>query len=209
MTTFDTGDRVVSYSTQAHGTVHTVWPLTQTPDGPKQGYDVLWDGAGAFSHVWEKFLEDEVPAVKTVAQMEAEESIRYAFRTTPAPLQDPGINPKDIIGATKPDLSLVPPAGSIHVATAMQNGADKYGAYNWRDKKVQAMTYLAAAKRHIDSYLDGEEVAEDSGVHHLAHAAACMFIVLDAIETGNLVDNRPTAGAAAALIKRLTKGGSA
>lgn len=118
-----------------------------------------------------------------------------------------GVNPKDVIGATKPNLALVPPAGKIHVALAMANGAQKYGAYNWRLNPVQLLIYLAAAQRHIDQFMDGEDLAADSGVHHLAHAAACLMIVLDALETGNLVDDRPAPGAASALIERHTKGG--
>lgn len=147
-----------------------------------------------------------VPDVHTLVAMEKEEMFLHTHDMPPAPLQDSGINPKDIIGATKPDLSLVPPAALIHIAEAMGNGAAKYGAYNWRGRQVQAMTYIAAAQRHLVQYLDGEEIAEDSGVHHLAHAAACCAIVLDALETGNLKDNRPPAGAASRLIAEKTKG---
>ena len=121
-----------------------------------------------------------------------------------APAQDE-TNPKDKIGVKKPRLSLVPPAGLIHESLAMANGADKYGPYNWRDKKVQMMIYLEAAVRHILSFQDGEEVASDSGVHHLGHARACLGIILDAIATDSIIDNRPKKGCAASLIERFTK----
>lgn len=114
-------------------------------------------------------------------------------------------NPKDLIGMTKAPLELVPPAAIIHMAMAMKNGAAKYGPYNWRDKKVQAMVYIGAAQRHLLSYLDREDDASDSGVHHLAHAMACLGILLDAFETGNLIDNRPTKGVAAELLERFTE----
>lgn len=114
-------------------------------------------------------------------------------------------NPKDLVGSKKPRLSLVPPSGFVYAALAMANGADKYGAYNWRDKKVQAMIYLEACMRHVLSYQDGEENAKDSGVSHLAHALACLLIIIDAKETGNLIDNRPKSGAMAALIEKFTK----
>lgn len=116
-------------------------------------------------------------------------------------------NPKDLIGAKKPRLSLVPPAGIVYAALAMANGADKYGPYNWREKKVQAMIYLEACMRHVLSFQDGEDNAADSGVPHLAHALACLLILIDAKETGNLIDNRPKAGATAELIERYTKKG--
>lgn len=117
-----------------------------------------------------------------------------------------GTNPKDLIGVKKPPVDLVPPALIINVAEAMRNGAEKYGPYNWRDNAVQARIYVGAAMRHLLAWLDGEEYTEDSGVHHLAHAAACIGILLDAQATGNLLDNRPTKGATATLIKQLTKG---
>lgn len=113
-------------------------------------------------------------------------------------------NPKDLIGIKKPPLALVPPAGIIHTAMAMKDGAQKYGPYNWRQNDVQAMVYIHAALRHIYSWMDGEEVAEDSGVHHLGHAAACCAILLDAQSGDNLVDDRPRAGNSAKLLKELT-----
>ena len=117
--------------------------------------------------------------------------------------REQGLNPKDLVGSTKVDLSLVPPAGEIACALAMQDGARKYGPYNWREpgKPVQARTYVAAAIRHWKAWLDGEECAQDSGVHHLGHAMACGAILLDAIATGQLADNRPAKGAAARLLK--------
>ena len=114
-------------------------------------------------------------------------------------------NPKDLVGAKKPRLSLVPPSGYVYAALALANGADKYGSYNWREKKVQSMIYLEACMRHILSFQDGEENASDSGIPHLGHALACLLILIDAKETGNLIDNRPTPGAMAALIERHTK----
>ena len=53
------------------------------------------------------------------------------------------------------------------------------------------------------AWLDGEENAADSGKPHLAHALACLGIIVDAKETGNLVDDRPLPGVAAKLIAEL------
>ncbi len=114
-------------------------------------------------------------------------------------------NPKDLIGIKKPQLWLVPQAGIIHEAMAMADGAVKYGPYNWREKKVKASIYIDASFRHIGAFLDGEDFAHDSGYHHLGHARACLGIILDALETGNLIDDRPVKGQSAELIRRLTK----
>lgn len=111
----------------------------------------------------------------------------------------PDNNPKTAIGATKVPLHLVPPSASHYLAEAFENGATKYGPYNWRDNPISVSVYYAAMKRHIDAYWDGEELASDSGVHHIAHAMACMAMLLDAKSVGTLNDDRPTKGAAAKL----------
>lgn len=103
-------------------------------------------------------------------------------------------NPKDLFGAVKISLSKLPAVAVAHGAHAMMDGAEKYGAYNWRDKKVIASIYVDAAKRHLDAFFEGEECAADSEAHHLGHAIACCAILLDAQETGNLIDDRPNGG---------------
>lgn len=114
-----------------------------------------------------------------------------------------GTNPKDRLGAKKVSLNLVPASSIIYQALAMEDGARKYGPYNWRENKVIASIYVAAAKRHLDAWYDSrEEVASDSKRPHLGHALACLGIIVDALETGNLVDDRPIAGAAAKLIAK-------
>lgn len=128
-------------------------------------------------------------------------------------------NPKQRYGDKKPNVALVPPVGVIYAALALGDGATKYGPYNWRDKKVEARTYVAAAKRHIDAWFDGEELSEpeiwedpETGEKvelgekpHLGHALACLFILADAMEAGMLIDNRPKRGGTGALLKKWTK----
>lgn len=125
-------------------------------------------------------------------------------KTSQSPASVPGTNPKDLLGIKKPPISLIPPAGLLHCAMAMKNGAEKYGPYNFRTTNVQSMIYVDAAYRHLMSWADGEELASDSGVHHLGHAMACAAIILDAQTNGTLIDTRPPTGNAAALIARLT-----
>lgn len=114
-------------------------------------------------------------------------------------------NPKDKIGIKKPRLSLVSPASLLYEALAMGDGAVKYGPYNWRGKKVQLSIYIDACKRHLDSFFDGEELTRDSKVPHLGAAKACIGIIIDALETGNLVDDRPPKGVMSDLIEKWTK----
>ena len=100
-------------------------------------------------------------------------------------------DPKKSQGEKKPQLQLIPPALNVATAQALQNGATKYGAWNWRDNQVEVMTYLGAMKRHIDQFLNGEDIDPDTGAHHLGHIAANCGILLDADKHGMLVDNRP------------------
>ena len=118
---------------------------------------------------------------------------------------EPGTNPKDLLGVQKVQLNLVPPASKVYQAIAMEDGAKKYGSYNWRENKVILSIYEAALERHMMRFHDGEDIDPDSGKPHLAHAIACLGIIIDAKETGNLVDDRPTPGVAAQLLKKWEK----
>ena len=116
-----------------------------------------------------------------------------------------GVNPKDRIGADKPPLCLVPQSANILEAVVLALGARKYGsAYNWRNYPVQASIYVSAAMRHLAQWFDGQDDDPESGVSHLAHARACMGILLDAGATNHLVDDRPNPGASSELIRRFS-----
>lgn len=105
--------------------------------------------------------------------------------------QSVGVNPKDRIGATKVDPTVIPRSAKIALALALMDGGEKYGLYNWRKEPVQLRTYLGAAERHLDDFLDGQQNAGDSLIAHLGHAMACCAIIIDAIDQGTFVDDRP------------------
>lgn len=117
----------------------------------------------------------------------------------------PNNNPKAAVGESKCPLHLVPPALSIGVAEAMKNGADKYGAYNFRDSKIAASVYMGAILRHLYAWWDGEDNAQDSGIHHLKHLGASVGLMLDAMAKGTFDDDRPTSGGAAELLREYQK----
>lgn len=114
-------------------------------------------------------------------------------------------NPKTRLGALKVPLHLVPPSAKYYLALALEDGAGKYGPYNFREEAISISTYKAAMERHMDAFWDGEDIAEDSGVHHVAHAMACAALILDAMSVGKLVDDRPANGASARLQKEYHK----
>ncbi len=106
------------------------------------------------------------------------------------------VNPKDIEGAKKAPLHLIPFPVESEVSLALLNGALKYGPFNWRDSGITYTEYVAAAKRHLGYFMEGEDVDPESGAHHIAHAIAGLVILLDNIltENGPGNDDRPTPG---------------
>lgn len=117
----------------------------------------------------------------------------------------PDDNPKTVHGVSKPGISNVPPVGMLEVGRVMAVGAAKYGPMNWRHADVSSSIYYDAAMRHLFQWWDGLEADEETGISHLAHAAACLLILLDAKAGGKLKDNRPAYGTAAYHIKAHTK----
>lgn len=86
----------------------------------------------------------------------------------------------------------------------MLDGALKYGRANFRAVGVKASIYIDALKRHTNAYFEGEERDPDSGLPHLAHALACIAILIDAEAAGKLTDDRQFPGGYRALVDRLT-----
>lgn len=101
------------------------------------------------------------------------------------------LNPKGAAGRAKDQMHLIPVGALAPVARVMALGAKKYGPYNWRKTPVNYTTYLSAVGRHAAAFLDGQDQDPESGQSHLAHIAAGMMILLDAIVTGNAKDDRP------------------
>lgn len=113
-------------------------------------------------------------------------------------------NPKDVIGSDKMPFHLVPQTAIAHEALAYLDGALKYGRSNWRVAGVKASVYYDAAMRHVIAWFEGEDLPPDSLAHHLAHARACLGIILDAMACGKLIDDRMYPGGYHGLIEQLT-----
>jgi len=103
-------------------------------------------------------------------------------------------NPKTQYGLAKPGLSKVPPLPLLAIGQVMAVGASKYGPLNWRKDPVSASTYYDAAMRHLMAWWDGQDLDSETGISHLAHAAANLCILLDADSGPWLLDDRPIAG---------------
>lgn len=108
----------------------------------------------------------------------------------PAPDTKP-TNPKDAIGVTKLPLHLVSPIVKAYQAVAHYLGNVKYGAHNYVVCGARASVYKAACDRHMDAWWAGEEFDPADGTPHLANAMACIGILIETFEAGNLTDDRP------------------
>lgn len=93
--------------------------------------------------------------------------------------------------AQKPDMSLLHRYPLEQTALAFMDGAAKYGRNNFRENGgLEWNRLLAAALRHLTAFNSGENVASDSGLSHLSHAAANIFMLLEYEGTNNGIDNR-------------------
>lgn len=112
-------------------------------------------------------------------------------------------NPKDIIGSDKLPLELIPDTAIAYESLAFLEGASKYGRYNWRVAGVRSSVYVAALRRHLNSYWNGEDFDPTTGIHHLASVRACAAIILDAGVCGKLTDDRPPVAPVGELVRNL------
>ena len=79
----------------------------------------------------------------------------------------------------KPQLYLLPPKSISEVGKVLTFGAKKYDAHNWRKVEDLQNRYSSAALRHIFAHIDGEELDEETGLSHLAHAICCLMFKLE------------------------------
>ena len=114
-------------------------------------------------------------------------------------------NPKDIIGSDKLPLGQVPASAIAYAALGHLEGTLKYGLVNWREVGVRWSIYYDACLRHMAKVHNGEWEDAATGVPHLGNALACINIIVDAYESGKLVDDRPKPAPVAGLIDRFTE----
>ena len=184
MSAFKVGDRVyVSDDVEEHN---------------YSGYgEVITDFADGFVGV--RF---DVPQSDGTEQFEFE-SRRLSKIGTADPTLKP-TNPKDAIGSDKLPLHLWPETATLYGCLGLLDGALKYGRSNWRETGVRTTIYVDALRRHVNAWLEGEDFDPDSGVPHLAHALACLAILVDAQAAGKLNDDRAYPGGYRALVEEMT-----
>jgi len=81
-------------------------------------------------------------------------------------------------GIKKEAFGLLPWHSLNEVAKVYGYGAHKYEPNNWR-KGYPWSWSVSSLFRHITSFLVGESVDKESGIHHLAHAAFHLFLLME------------------------------
>lgn len=99
-------------------------------------------------------------------------------------------NPKDAVGSDKIPLHLWPTTATALGSMALLDGMLKYGRTNYRAIGVRSSIYYDATIRHMNAWFEGEDLDPDSGLDHLAHALACIAVLVDAKAAGKLNDDR-------------------
>lgn len=92
--------------------------------------------------------------------------------------------------AEKRRWSLLPTRALEEVVRAFEDGEHKYGRDNWKSPGFAYTRIYDAVFRHLVAWLAGEDCAQDSNVHHLAHAAANLLFLIEYFYSGEGVDDR-------------------
>jgi hypothetical protein len=107
--------------------------------------------------------------------------------------QEPPMNIR-ASGAKKTDTGkrrfhLLPVQPLYDAIDVLEFGAARYGDFNWQ-KGFEYTGIYNAAQRHLHAWLDGEDLADDSKLPHLAHAMVNLMFLLVFRYTHPELDNR-------------------
>ena len=180
-------------------TIHDVF--RQTPYEPVFTEVAMKDADGSFI----KAVADEVDELERAKERIRQGRMVREGRAVLALVDEKPTNPKDIIGSDKLPLGQVPASAIAYAALGHLEGTLKYGLVNWREVGVRWSIYYDACLRHMAKVHNGEWEDAATGVPHLGNALACINIIVDAYESGKLVDDRPKPAPVAGLIDRFTE----
>ncbi|MCA1995710.1 MAG: DUF5664 domain-containing protein [Armatimonadetes bacterium] len=77
----------------------------------------------------------------------------------------------------KPRIELIDGYALEEIGRVLAFGAEKYGAHNWR-RGIATSRLLGAVMRHILAFSQGYDEDPESGLPHLAHAAAGLTFLI-------------------------------
>lgn len=77
----------------------------------------------------------------------------------------------------KPRMDLLPPDALVDIAKVFTAGANKYSDRNW-ERGLDWGRIYGALQRHLNAFWSGEDIDDEWGYNHLAHAGCCMLMLL-------------------------------
>lgn len=92
--------------------------------------------------------------------------------------------------AHKPRWDLLPYDAIARVVDVFTHGARKYGVGNW-ERGIAFPRLFAATMRHLVARVGGTRIDPDSGLPHLAHAAANVLMALALDERAPITTSQP------------------
>lgn len=92
-------------------------------------------------------------------------------------------------GSKPQRMDLLPPGALLKISEVYEFGSRKYDDHNWRKGYSWSLSY-AAMQRHLNLFWSGQDLDEESGLPHVAHAAFHMFTLLTFMEEQREFDDR-------------------
>ena len=90
----------------------------------------------------------------------------------------------------KPRTDLLPPLPLLDIAEVLEFGSRKYADRNWERGFAWGRPY-GALLRHLLQWWAGEDLDEETGMSHLAHAGCDLLMLLEFTHTEAGTDDRP------------------
>jgi hypothetical protein len=79
----------------------------------------------------------------------------------------------------KLEYGLLPPLALEETVKVLTFGAQKYERDNWQKVPDAKRRYFDALQRHVWAWKRGEQIDQESGIHHLAHAMCCLMFLYE------------------------------
>ena len=104
-----------------------------------------------------------------------DEEVVHVSATDPTPEPTPGRK----FDNDKLRYDLIPPLALEEMVKVLTFGAQKYEPDNWQKVPESKRRYFAAMQRHLWAWKQGEKLDKESGIHHIAHAACCLYFLYE------------------------------
>lgn len=131
------------------------WVWSPKGDSHRQ----VWEGSDPLGTRTTKAKQEEKQSSQVMTKKQSQEEVR---------ITDPHTGGQK--GQKLAQLGALDPASLMEVAKIAGFGAQKYERYNYLLGFSWSLSY-DALQRHLHAFWNGEDVDEESGLFHLAHAA--------------------------------------